>query len=252
MNTLQVNDNSAHFSSSKENEPVTVKTEAVLMMPQRFDAVELDNILTQEIVEMDYVDEYDEDITFYVNRKMGFGKPYEANSMDLVKHENDVVSGSLAFSETVKKIISIFLTKIFNWFPLFLSFFQKTGRIYGIGMKQISIPKNVIQTLKMWNTKWDKRGIVYDRFLTISLLLVCADPNDILLQIVSDEIKQFIRGKKIILKIFYVIFAQMNIHIVSSRICHRIENYIYIYFSHKMSIVPAFKANEGRLFRLFH
>lgn len=79
---------------------------------------------------------------------------------------------------------------------IFIFFFvsQKTGRIYAIGTKQVEIPDKVIKTLRTWNTCRDKRGSIYDKNLITSLLLVCADPDDILRNNISDELKDFIRG----------------------------------------------------------
>lgn len=92
-------ENDAYVSA--ENDDSGMKTEPVLVLhPDTSNDNELEGLLdeTDELV-----DEYDEDITFTISKKTGYAKPFATNTDGLVKHENDIVSGNLAFAETVSK-----------------------------------------------------------------------------------------------------------------------------------------------------
>lgn len=60
-----------------------------------------------ELLTTDFVEVIDEDLTIIVGSR-GFGQPLKTNSDDLVKRQDDPVSGSLAYSQTVRILFNFF------------------------------------------------------------------------------------------------------------------------------------------------
>lgn len=84
---------------------VRCKTEPLTPLVRAFHTDELDGFLEETDQQWDiYIDKYDEDLTMYVSRKIGFAKPYDSNADDLIKHENDPVSGDVPFAATVSEV----------------------------------------------------------------------------------------------------------------------------------------------------
>lgn len=71
--------------------------------------LELDDLLDDDLV----VDNYDDEITITFSRKSGFVMPVKYNSDGLIKREDDIISGNLAYVETV--IVGSFSYKIYIW-----------------------------------------------------------------------------------------------------------------------------------------
>lgn len=72
--------------------------------------------------------------------------------------------------------------------------FQKNGRIYFIGKKWVFIEKEVINTLKQWNTQSDHQTEEYDRLLVQALMLCCVDAKDLEVGKVERDVKEFIKS----------------------------------------------------------
>lgn len=103
--TLAVNHGQAENAPgpSFAQPPVVVKNEPVLLIrPCSYNNIELDDLLDDPEVE---IDKFDDDITFIVNKRTGYAMPLDENPEGLVKYENDVVSGSMCFANTVRKIL---------------------------------------------------------------------------------------------------------------------------------------------------
>lgn len=63
-----------------------------------------------------------------------------------------------------------------------------------MGDKQIEVPTKVINKLKSWNESEEKSGPDYDEYVTIAILLVCVNPDDLARGKISKFVKDFIRG----------------------------------------------------------
>lgn len=81
------------------NEITSTKMEPVpLYEANTSNVVDLDDILDDDEV----VDVYSNDVTIIFKRKTGIIKPMKTDSNGLVKRENDVVSGNMAYNDTVR------------------------------------------------------------------------------------------------------------------------------------------------------
>lgn len=61
----------------------------------------------------------DEDITIIIDKEVGIVHPMKTIADDMVKRENDIVSGNVAFNEDLSKFIKTFFIFInVNAFPL--------------------------------------------------------------------------------------------------------------------------------------
>lgn len=89
-------DNQSDVTLGNTNAIDPIKPEPCLLFePVSRNIIELDDLLTGDII-----DEYDDDVVITISKK-GFGKPIKVTSEGLIKHENDLVSGDMPFSETV-------------------------------------------------------------------------------------------------------------------------------------------------------
>lgn len=90
--------------ASSECDPLVmvVKSEAVPMIePCSSNSNELNGLFDEDNEEEDI---YDDDITFIVNKTVGFAKPFNSTTQNLIKRENDIISGNMAFDETVSTV----------------------------------------------------------------------------------------------------------------------------------------------------
>lgn len=81
-----------------------VKTEPVFVFePFSSNCDELESLLEDDSSEETV--SYDEEVTYTINKKVGFARPYRTNSENLIKREDDIVSGNMAYNESVSIII---------------------------------------------------------------------------------------------------------------------------------------------------
>lgn len=78
--------------------PIIKPEPALLIEPCTSNSNELNGLFDKDYEEEDV---WDEDITFIVNKKVGYAQPFNSNDQQLIKRENDVVSGNMPFNETV-------------------------------------------------------------------------------------------------------------------------------------------------------
>lgn len=97
--TTSLNDVTANSAS---NISIVAKLEPLPL----YEACSSNGMELEELLDDDeIIDEYDEDVTFYIRRKTGFVKPLKTDSNDLVKHENDIVTGNMSYNITVSSFI---------------------------------------------------------------------------------------------------------------------------------------------------
>lgn len=205
-------------STESDRDPLgsqLIKTEPIVLgQPCSSNNNELDELL--DITDDDEVltVRIDDELTFYVDKKVGFAKPHESASSlkgdRLIKRENDVVSGNLPFNLRVST----------NWSKnprqnpnnddnyshnfLFILFQKQGHRIYMLGTKQLEIPKRVIETFREYNTIFPASES-YDQRMTVALLLMCVSTNDLATHTVDPDIKEFISGKLLTAEISYYV-----------------------------------------------
>lgn len=63
-----------------------------------------------------------------------------------------------------------------------------------IGKKKVKLPGKMVERFTEWNTV-HATDRDYDERMTVALLLLCTNPNDIVRHAISDEIKHFIKCK---------------------------------------------------------
>lgn len=92
-----------------ENSNTEKTDETVQLNPLKIEAVpihepiqanneELNELLDEEDM---VTEKYDDEVTITIDSKIGFAMPLNSNSDGLIKRENDVISGNIAFNETV-------------------------------------------------------------------------------------------------------------------------------------------------------
>lgn len=98
----QLTDGVANMMSSNATvqEELTIKSEPTLLMtPCSSNLNELYNLLNSHVIE-----EVDDEMTIIYGSK-GFGLPYKTTDENLIKRENDPISGNMAFTQTVSKLV---------------------------------------------------------------------------------------------------------------------------------------------------
>lgn len=93
-------ENSTEAADSAANGTTSLKSETFLVMQQpESNRNELEVLLNDE----DMVEEQYEGMVITYKRNKGYAKPYDCNTEDLIKYENDVVSGSMPYKSKVNK-----------------------------------------------------------------------------------------------------------------------------------------------------
>lgn len=98
--------------NSENNDPLAdslIKVEqnsVILLQPCSSNHNELDDLLDKEIT-----DEFDDDLTFYVNKKTGYAKPFKSHDGQMIKRENDALTGNMAFNTTVSSTLGSTIKK---------------------------------------------------------------------------------------------------------------------------------------------
>ncbi|XP_055309118.1 uncharacterized protein LOC129573007 [Sitodiplosis mosellana] len=109
---------------------------------------------------------YEDDVVIMVGRH-GLPKPMAATEDDMIKRENDQMTGNIPFNET------------------------GNGRIYKIGGKLIEIPKKAVEKIIEWNVGPRRDDTQYDRKVCHSLLLSLVAKEQ--LQAVDAAVMEFIK-----------------------------------------------------------
>lgn len=76
-----------------------IKTEPMILL----EPFQSNNDILEDLLEgeSDVEDVFDEEITFLVNKKKGYGKPFNSTTHGLIKRKDDEVTGDIPFIETV-------------------------------------------------------------------------------------------------------------------------------------------------------
>ncbi|XP_055308738.1 uncharacterized protein LOC129572728, partial [Sitodiplosis mosellana] len=126
---------------------------------------DLDDILSEEKEVV-----LDEHVTMLVGPH-GIPKPLATTTDDLLKRENDGMSGNIPFNE------------------------RKKGRVYKIGTKKAEIPYKVIDKILEWNEDRDKRNnIDYDRKMCQMLVMSLTPKDDIRTSKISSQVIEFVKA----------------------------------------------------------
>ncbi|XP_031639781.1 uncharacterized protein LOC116351780 [Contarinia nasturtii] len=119
-------------------------------------------------------DVFDEDsntveMTMTFKASKGFAMPLPSVNDNLIKRENDLMSGNLPFNV------------------------KKTARVYKIDGKLREIPNAIVNKFFDWSHAPFKSDTAYDRRLVIALLYALVDGDDLAKFLVSDEVTDFIQ-----------------------------------------------------------
>lgn len=109
----------------------------------------------------------DDDVIF--ERETDFPLPLADPIANLMKRENDLISGGIAYREEVCILYSCFFFCIY-----FIIYFRlkSAGRVYFVGNKLFLVPTKVIQKLCHWNADVYRNVEIFDRKIVMVLLYV--------------------------------------------------------------------------------
>lgn len=186
-----------------------IKCEPCLLLePVSRNINELEDLLTGDIVDV-----YDDDVVITIGKK-GFGKPIQITIDGLIKHENDIVSGDVAFSDIQ---VSLYFALIRSFCCLLSVFTMQDlqgtiiGRCYKLGKDKFAVPQKFIDTVKEWNKHPDMQNALIDKRVVWAILLMCADTPDVIAHNIKDEVKVFINGIKSYLAIIFPVFHSFDL-----------------------------------------
>lgn len=170
--------------------------------------------------ELDESDSFEEVI--FSNDCTDFPMPMKCDMHDLVKRENDEMSGNISYNEKVIFHFYVQIDPSLN-LPLFYILLLKDGdRIYRVGENLIQIPARVISQIIEWNRN-RRDEIALDMKIFGSLLLCLVNPENLKEGLVNDCIMDFIQS------IFFIHFKQAS-HSLILRI-------VYFQFALKFAVL---------------
>ncbi|XP_055312022.1 uncharacterized protein LOC129574267 [Sitodiplosis mosellana] len=156
----------AHISESISlNTACVVKAEYVPL----FNIHSVNNAAIDELLDDEPEEVICEDDVVMLIGQSGVPLPMASTKDELIKRENDPISGNTPFNE------------------------KRDGRVYKIGKRYILIPKKAVDKMSEWNTGLKRDDIRYDKKFCQALLLSLVDKQQLKQSIVDADVMQFIR-----------------------------------------------------------
>lgn len=130
-----------------------------------------------------------------------FPQPIQASNDDIIKRENDIISGKMSFADRVhiffNQLTNHGIFFIFNQLPFnFYYRLQENGdRIYLVGEQKRIIPKLVLGRIREWGAEPYKTSPKYDeKVVQLLLVSVYTATSFVRIATVDDCVRDFING----------------------------------------------------------